>query len=80
MYIIFELILVKKIFSFLGHIFICFKFILSFRSHFFSTCECDYSHCQLLAVSPCFVEHQDESIFERVAIGYSKDYYEVGIA
>ena len=30
--------------------------------------------------SPCCVEHQDEFIFERVAVAYSKDYYEVGIA
>ena len=29
---------------------------------------------------PCCVEHQDESIFERVAVAYSKDYYEVGRA
>ena len=29
--------------------------------------------------SPCCVEHQDESIFERVAVAYSKD-YEVGRA
>ena len=27
--------------------------------------------------SPCCVEHQDESILERVAVAYSKDYYEV---
>ena len=43
-------------------------------------CDCDYSHSQRLAVSPCCVEHQDESIFERVAVAYSKDYYEVGRA
>ena len=27
--------------------------------------------------SPCCVEHQDEFIFERVAVAYSRDYYEV---
>ena len=30
--------------------------------------------------SPCCVEHQDEFIFERVAVAYSKDYNEVGRA
>ena len=28
--------------------------------------------------SPCCVEHQDEFIFERVAVAYSRDYNEVG--
>ena len=27
--------------------------------------------------SPCCVEHQDEFIFERVAVAYSRDYYEI---
>ena len=30
--------------------------------------------------SPCCVEHQDEFIFERVAVAYSRDYNEVGRA
>ena len=30
--------------------------------------------------SPCCVEHQDEFIFERVAVVYSRDYNEVGRA
>ena len=30
--------------------------------------------------SPCCVEHQDEFIFERVAVAYSRDYNEEGRA
>ena len=30
--------------------------------------------------SPCCVEHQEEFIFERVAVAYSRDYNEVGRA
>ena len=30
--------------------------------------------------TPCCVEHQDEFIFERVAVAYSRDYNEVGRA
>ena len=30
--------------------------------------------------SPCCIEHQDEFIFERVAVAYSRDYNEVGRA
>ena len=30
--------------------------------------------------SPCCVEHQDEFIFEKVAVAYSRDYNEVGRA
>ena len=43
-----------------------FKFILIFRSHFFRTCDCDYSHRLLIGCLPCFAEHQDKyQLFER---------------